>query len=278
MNVPRRGLLVGCEDVCFEGIDFVWEDAAGSAVSDERLDAMFTVRAQTVTFRRCSFTVAAGGAPVAIRFVGSADLLPGLGGEVALFDCVVDGLAAVVDDRAGGSLSVQVNNSLCVAAGPILRLPRWPARGESVSLVLDHVTTRGDTAVVECRQERLPAPSGSITVTANESVLAANVRGALVILSGTERPEPFLESLAWTGEGSIVTPHTAMAVWRVAGRRSQTLAEEELEVAGLVRSELEFAGPANGPPEASRVTRWQVPLRSADPPGADPDSLSRPER
>ena len=31
-----------------------------------------------------------------------------------------------------------------------------------------------------------------------------------------------------------------------------------------------------GPLSASRVTRWQVPLRSADPPGANVDVLNLP--
>ena len=217
VSLSRRGLLVGCEDVCFEGIDFVWEHGPSGTASDERFDTMINSRAQTVTFRRCSFTVAGDAVPVAIRFIGSADRLPGLGGEVALFDCVFDGLAAVVDHRGAGSLSVQMDNALCVAAGPIARLSRWPAVGESFSLVLDHVTTRGDTAVVECRHGRPAAACGTITITANESVLAANGRGGLVILTGSQPPDQCVPALSWNGQGSIVTPKTAMAVWRAPG-------------------------------------------------------------
>jgi hypothetical protein len=68
-----------------------------------------------------------------------------------------------------------------------------------------------------------------------------------------------------------------MALWRSGPRRQQNLPDDELEIAGLVRSEVEFAGGAEGPPSASRVIRWQVPLRSADPPGANANSLFLPQ-
>ena len=49
-----------------------------------------------------------------------------------------------------------------------------------------------------------------------------------------------------------------------------------VSMAGLVRSEVEFAGGVEAGPSASRATRWQAPLQSADPPGVDVDALPRP--
>jgi hypothetical protein len=97
-----------------------------------------------------------------------------------------------------------------------------------------------------------------------------------LIFSATQRPDALLAAIRWDGEGSLVTPHTAVALWRSGAKKQQVLPEDALDVAGLVRSEVEFAGQAEGPPSASRVTRWQVPLRSADPPGANPNTLSLP--
>jgi hypothetical protein len=56
------------------------------------------------------------------------------------------------------------------------------------------------------------------------------------------------------------------------------LPEEDLEVGGLVRSSVEFAGAAEGPPSESRIVRWQAPLRSIDPPGATAAGLVLPRR
>ncbi|HWC89339.1 MAG TPA: hypothetical protein VG433_06785, partial [Pirellulales bacterium] len=47
----------------------------------------------------------------------------------------------------------------------------------------------------------------------------------------------------------------------------QSAAEDSVQVAGLVRSPLGFAGDRERGAEASRVVRWQVPLQSPDPPG-----------
>ncbi len=275
IHVPARGLLVDVEGVCFEGVDFVWSHrGAGQPASG---GAMIRLEAQTVTFRRCSFAARGGPPPVAIASVGSANGLPGLGDEVALFDCVADGVAAVIDHAGGGELTASLSNSLCIAAGPVVCLHRPPRSGESINIVLDHVTTRGDTSVLECRYGRHLDGLGTISVTANESALASSAATGLIVLAGVAAPQKLVATLNWTGQGSIVTPHTPVLVWS-NGRNRQPLPDEELPFAGLVRSALEFAAAAQGPPAASRVTRWQVPLRSAEPPGANPDLLSLPTR
>jgi hypothetical protein len=73
-----------------------------------------------------------------------------------------------------------------------------------------------------------------------------------------------------------VTPDTAIAVWRGASGRRQALPDDALDVGGLVRTQVEFAGDADGPPSASVLTRWLVPLRSDEPPGIQSGALSLP--
>jgi serine/threonine-protein kinase len=275
VSVPRRGLTIACEDVTFDGIDFAWDvDRSERRAADVHPAAMIVVRAQIATFVGCSFQCGADARPAAIAWTGAAESLPGLGGEIALADCALAGTDAVVDCPATGPLSVSLTNVLCVDSGPIVRLHRSPRSGEPLLVALDHVTTRGETAVLECRYGRLGDDVGPITITAQDSALAGTPAGGLVIFAGAERPERLARALTWTGAGSIVTPQTAMLVWRGAGRARQAWAEDDLDIAGLVRSELEFAGAAGGPPSDSRVVRWQVPLRSADPPGANPQSLA----
>ena len=180
--------------------------------------------------------------------------------------------------RGAGGLSVEMNNSLCVDVGPIVRLNRAPSGDEAVAIALAHTSTRGDTSVLECRYARVEDHPATIAISAVECVLDADPKSGLVILSGSLTPERLLGSIAWNGQGSLVTPRTAMAVWRARNRKQQQLPEDDLDVAGLVRSAVEFAGPANGPPRNSRVMRWQGPTRSADPPGAAVHVLSRPSR
>jgi hypothetical protein len=277
VSVPREGLVVNCENVCFEGIDFVAPPAANSDGNRIRRSVMMTVAAGTIEFRACSFSSAADSPPIAIAWTGATQTAAGVGGELAIGDCVFSGMAAVVDCQAATGVTLEMKNTLCVASGPIVRLSRAPQPNESVAIMLDHVTLRGDSAVLECRYSRLPGSLGSITISATDSALAGNSGGGLLILAGAQRPDPLLKNIAWNGEGSLVTPETAVAVWRPSPHKHHVLPEDELEVAGLVRSDVQFAGDAQGAPAASRVTRWQVPLRSADPPGASTNSLFLPD-
>jgi hypothetical protein len=88
-------------------------------------------------------------------------------------------------------------------------------------------------------------------------------------------PEQWLQNLRWTGQGSLVTPATAIAAWQVPHQSPKTLDDAVVSIAGLVRSEVGFAGATPTGPAASRAERWQAPLQSADPPGIDPRQLAR---
>jgi hypothetical protein len=280
ISVPRSGLLIGYDDVTFESVDFVG-DATASGSGGDGAPAMLHLQAPTATFRGCSFSSVAGNAPVAIRIASAHESLPGLGGELAFTNCVFDGVSAVLEAATSSSLAVRLNHCLCVAAGPMLRLPRPPGPEARLSLALDHVTTRGDSSVLECHYGRRASQCGAISIVASNSALAGGGRGGLIQFVGGERPDQLVTALTWAGQGAIALPNTPLVVWRNpenrgAGSQRQALPEEGLDVAGLVRGELEFAGRPDGPPAASRVTRWQVPLRSPDPPGADPSLLSSP--
>ncbi len=278
VGVPSAGVVVNCENVCFEGIDFVGPTDEDSSGKPHRRPAMIAVAAQGIELRGCSFSSTAHIPPIAIAWTGSAQTAAGIGGELTIGDCVFSGVAAVIDCQGTAGLALDMKNTLCVASGPIVRLHRGPKPDESIALSLDHVTLRGDCAVLECRYGRLEGELGSITISATDSALAGNPGSGLLILAGAQRPDPLLKSIAWNGEGSLVTPETAVAVWRVAADQQHVLPEDELDVAGLVRSDVTFAGDAEGAPAASRITRWQVPLRSAEPPGASANSLFLPAR
>jgi hypothetical protein len=142
-------------------------------------------------------------------------------------------------------------------------------------------------AVLECRADqpsrdnhppgKAAADVGQITVTAVDSVFALDATAALVLFTGAEPSDALSAQLEWTGQGSLVTPTAVIAAWhsdRDATPRS--LAEDRLQVAGLVRSQVEFVGDASAGPAAARMRRWQAPLRSDEPPGAGPGRLTLP--
>ena len=276
VSVPRGGLVVGCDDVCFESIDFVYQASDTGAGAIDRVAAMIVVAGQGVELRGCSLASVGDAPPAAICWKGTSERTPGSSGEMTLRDCVASGVAAVVDCSSTGGLSVRLSNTLCVAAGPIVRLHGPAASDQRLTISLEHVTTRGDGAVLEWRYGRTEKAPRPIEISATACALDTNPEGGLLIFVGTERPDRWLRAITWSGEGSLVTPQAAMALWHGPGDKREVLPDDALEIAGLVRSRVEFAGGAQGPPSASRLIRWQAPLRSPEAPGIDSNSLYLP--
>ena len=224
VRVPADGLVVDCEDVVFDGIDFVWDGKSAKRVAQgDRGDAGCR-RGAAVEFRGCSFTSSQPRRPSAIAWRGAAEATTS--GEVRLTDCVARGVATVVDCQADGGLTVAMSNTLCIGSGPILRLHQAPPSEQAIAIHLDRVTLRGESAVLECRYGRLPDPCGPIAIAVDSSVLDCQPRGGLLILSGIEQPDLLLSAIHWTGQGSLVTPETTMAVWRNANARPGSIARE----------------------------------------------------
>ncbi len=271
--VPPQGLRIAHENVVFEGIDFIWQATDRPNVASGEDFAIICLQAQTVTFRGCSFNARTDGAPAAIQVRRDDDRLPNLGAEVTLIDCVVDGMTSVVDYDASDSLTVLLKNCLCVASGPILSLARCPSESESIQLSLERVTTRGDTSVLQIRNARPFGLPGQIAIDANSSALAGTSRTGLISLNGATGDSSMLRSIVWNGHGSIITARTPFLTSRAPNRDVAELADDTIAVAGLVRGALEFAGRADGMPQESRVVHWLAPLRSPEPPGANPERL-----
>ncbi len=274
--VSESPLRVAYDNVQFEGIDFVWHGDARNLGRPETKSTMILVAARGIEMRGCSFSTKGRGTPTAIRWRGSGSAAPQEDGELTFTDCVFRGVAAVVECRANAGITVALSNTLCIAAGPIVRTETGPGNGETIAISLDHTTTRGDCAVLDCVADAQASQPGLIVISVAESVLVTNPRGGLLVFRGEQRPDKLLRAIAWSGQGSLITAKTAVALWYPSGQSSQVLAEDDLAVAGLVRSDVEFAGPADGPPSMSRITRWQAPLQSIDPPGANVDVLYLP--
>jgi eukaryotic-like serine/threonine-protein kinase len=274
VSVPAEGLVLVGDEVCFEGVDFIWEESASVAQAPRRGGAM-VVEAQSLEFKDCSFTATSELPPLAIVWMRAGKENSA---ELALTNCLCNGLAALVDVRAGGRFSAEIRNVLVVDSGPLVRLNRMPKAEESIELSLERTTLRGDCAVVECRYARREEPLGTITISATDSVIDTSAQSALLVFTSAESPGKLLAATSWGGQSSLLTPHTAVALWRGGPKKLQVLPEDELEVAGLVRSDVEFVGKADGPPSESRIRRWQGPLRSAEPPGAEVGLLPIPRR
>jgi hypothetical protein len=183
------------------------------------------------------------------------------------------GVGVGIDCRTVGAVRIELKNTLRLGGGPLLRLDHCPLADEPVSVVLEQVTLRGGGPLAECLLPHVVEQPGEIGVLATACAFVPEPGVPLVRVSGAEMPLALLGSIRWAGQGSLLAPQTPMIVWRGPDGRQRMVDESSLSIAGLVRSAVGFAGQPGADPAASRLTRWQAPLQSADPPGIDPAPL-----
>ncbi len=291
--MPEAGLIVDKENVRFENIDFVGKPTSLTESASREGAAIVRLLAGCVEFRGCSFRCKAEGdggerkknldraaaasfpltsVPVpAIRWMHPAQIDPSEtslpSGRIRLADCMFEGISVGLDCRTVGALGIELTNTLYLGAGPLVRLDHCPRSDEPLSLDLSQVTLRGGGPLLECLAPHVDEQPVEIAVRATACVFAPQPGEPLVRCGGSS-PERLLAGLRWNGQGSLVTPQTPILNWRGA-EGQQTVDESALSIAGLVRSEVEFAGGPSSDPSTSRVVRWQAPLQSASPPGVD---------
>lgn len=270
LAVPAEGLLVAVEGVSFENVDFVC--ASGSPGGPR---TMIRLEAAEARFEGCTFR--GSGGVIGVRWGAPGDRREGLlslpSGRVRFSNCVFEGLGAGVECGAQGVMALEMTNTLATGGGPLVRAVRCPTAEESLRIALERATLRETGPVLECRYEAMAGQPGPIVVQTDQSAFYPRPGGALLLMVGPEDPERLLESVQWTGQGSLMGVDAAVAAWQRPDGGSHVVDDARLAISGLARSPVEFAGPAEQGAEASRITHWQGPLRSADPPGADTSRL-----
>jgi serine/threonine protein kinase len=277
--VPAQGLVVREENLRFENLDFVWNSDASAAGPSTSSPAIVRLHASRAAFHGCSFQAVgkAVPAPVAIGWVHpsgqavSEVALPS--GQIHLSDCVFRQVGVGIGCQTIGAVAVGMTNLLHLGTGPLVLLDHCPKLDEPVVVGLSAVTLRDSGPLLECVYDHLEDQPGTITIQANGSAFVTAPQTALLSLVGPKAPEPLLSNIQWTGQGSLVAPKTIVAQWRRPDGKTQVLDDSAVSIAGLVQSAVEFAGSADASPAANRITRWQVPLQSPNPPGVDPASL-----
>jgi hypothetical protein len=271
--VPPTGLAVEPEGVRFENVDFVW-DHSGDAVPRREGDAaIVAVSASRAEFRGCTFQAAetATRLPAAIRWTypprPSQAQSSLLSGQLRLSDCLLDRVGPAVSCRTAGTPVLKMANVLHLGTGPLVQLDHCPSADEPVLVGLSNVTLREAGPLLECCYGRIPDEPGGICVSAEGCVLATRPETPLLRFVGPDRPERLLNTIRFSGQGSLVLPEAIIAAWQVPGGRVQILDDAVASIAGLVRSGVQFAGGLEAGPAACRIVRWQAPLRSPNPPG-----------
>jgi len=264
--VVPRGSTFSIENVRFEDVDFLMPDS-GQATA-----AALLVTARQVSFARCSFRTSPtrDGPREAIAWS-----VPGDAGPIArcaLRQCVLAGFDIGIRCQIPGEATLAFSEVLFLGPGALVNIDQ-AQEASSLEVLLDRCTVRGANGVVELQTIDQRVPKTAVKVTATEGVFALNGAGAVLSLLGNSRPQETLRLLSWRGEGCVVAPRTAIVRWFPGDGSARIVSDARLPIDGLVRTELGFAGNAAAGPEASRLVRWQVPLRSGRPPGIGDDNV-----
>jgi serine/threonine-protein kinase len=264
VRVPHDGWRIDAEDVRIHDVDFY------ATVTDT--PAIVTVASRRAEFRGCSWQGSIDSTNTAavawIEPLESPDdnqML--LCGELRLSDCLVQRVTAGLRRTARGSVLIELANVLHLGPGSLVELTEAPRADDSLELIVTHVTLRDASSLVACRYDALPAEPGSLIISAKDCALIPSADGCVVQFVGAAHPGGLLQLLEWTGHGSVVAEHAPLAMWVDGDGIAHAAADEAVQVAGLVRSDVGFAGDKSQGPSASRIVRWQVPLQSPEPPG-----------
>ncbi len=277
--VPGGGMVVDVDDVRFENIDFVWKHARRdkpAAKTVHQAAAIIDLRAASVQFHGCTFSSRQDSTapPVAIRWThpldpSSAELsLPS--GSIRLENCVFNTVSAAVDCHTAAAISIATDNVLHLGSGPLVRLHHLPRWDEPLSLSLSRTTLRDSGPLLQCPCGPIDSKPARLEIEATASVFMPAAENGLIVFSGRSSPQPLLQQLQWSGQGSLVAHKTPIAQWlRGPDSAAQTLSDDAIAIAGLVRGDVQFAAAAGVGIAASQITKWQAPLKSPHPPGVD---------
>ena len=272
VELPLEGLVIQGRQIQFEGIDFVWPPAGTEPLPGTQTSALLIMRVESARFVGCRFRAFGKHDATAIRWqgaiVGGLATLPT--GHLEINRSVLENVTGV-QVQTYGAMSVRATGTLHLGPGPLVQLTRCPGADEPLALNLERSTIRGASAVLECNYRRVESNPAAVLLESRDSVFAG--QGALLAFEGPDPSEDWLPAFRWRGQGSVLEDSMAEMRWRDLNGQEQPLKYNRLSIEGLVRSALEFAGPAGAGPAASRLTRCQAPLRSAELPGIQGGAL-----
>lgn len=275
--VPDSGMILTSEKVRFENIDFVWETSGAAGTKPK---AIIHLQASRAEFRGCSFQSARPEAPLPAAIAWTYPVDPGEAelslpsGEISMADCLLRNVSSGLVLQTRSALAITLDNVLFLGRGAMLALDQYPRVDEPFVVRMAGVTLRDSGPLIRCSCDFKSQP-GTISIITDRCALAPAGRTALVTFAASQVPDVFLKSIQWSGQGSLVSPAATVVCWQTPDGRNHPLDDSGLAIAGLVRGEIEFAGPVDAGPTAHRAVRWQAPLQSAEEPGISMDRLLR---
>lgn len=285
VEVPAGGWQIDVDEVRLENIDFVLP----ATTDAESIPTCFvSLKANSAQFHGCAFRLPEDGATVsprlsAIDWVGSdstdsIDRLPEAG-QLLLANCVLANLYTGVDCQLTGPVVLELDNVLFSApkeaanSGALWKIDHAPASEDAIVMRMNACTVRDAMSLVDLYCSELPSDPGKIKFETIDCVFSLRSTGALLRMIGPYRPDRLMRSVAWSGRGSLLPVQGRFGLWYDAQGAPHKIDDSDVQIDGLVRGGVEFAGPGTSHPHDSVLTHWAAPLIGDARPGVRVSAL-----
>jgi hypothetical protein len=269
--VPAGGLVIDEPDVHFRDIDFLTD-------AQESSSPFIVLRTSGASFERCTFRASSadGTQRSAVSWEPSAesgdDDWNADADRLSLVNCIMHRVGTSIARSRTGEATIECVNVLQVDAGSLTRLAS-PVPNAAIVISLDRCTVRESGPVIEFLPSTTNSHrSGRVLITAVDCVFAPRADRAILELSPAFAAQD-LNRLRWNGRDSLLETNTVLISSRDPSGTSEATDDSQLDLVGLVRSQLEFAGPSLNSPSSSYLRRWVAPRTSLDSPGINPADL-----
>lgn len=285
IQVPVGGWQIDVDELRLENIDFILPRASNVESDGQNF---VVLKATSAQFHSCTFRVADSDASSparssAIHWIGaqraeSIDRLPPAG-HLLLANCLLANIHTGVDCQLSGPMVLELDNVLFTApreaanSGSLWRIDHAPASEDIFVLRMNACTVRDAMSLVDIYCAELPSDPGKMKLETIDCVFSLRSTGALLRMIGPYRPDRLVRSVSWGGRGSLLPIQGRFGLWYDAQGAPHPIDDTGVEIDGLVRGGVEFAGQGSSQPQDSVLTHWAAPLIGDARPGVRVSAL-----
>jgi eukaryotic-like serine/threonine-protein kinase len=264
-------LTITCETLTLEHLRFQRADSASTG-------ALVVVRSFDLAVADCRFEIGSLDPSRVSKGVGlawkSPDLEDRSSGRVTIERCRFLGGRNQMY-FATTPVRGTISDTLSLGGNTFCRIKQWPLAARPASLRLERVCLRETSSLLhfDANRDSLGSVVGELRIDASQSVFHLGDRpAALFAFSGEHIPPAILTRLSFFGEDCFGTESLLVAGRRVPETGEiEEIPSDRMNLEGLVRVPVTFAGPVEQIPTGSFVTEISGPRFSSEMPGLRPE-------
>ncbi|WP_417383783.1 serine/threonine protein kinase [Gimesia sp.] len=275
IEVKEDSFQVVAEQLSVENVIFINRTSAPHSTAQTN-HALLNVTAQNVKLHSCYFAQLEAGANTGSNQIRSALYWKPLdpqqrNGTNLTFQNTIFAVPRHAIHVSQTPQSISLANCLNLTSRSLLYLEHPPEIDQQLNLNLQHLTMRETGPLLLLNwSDQLQIP-GAIQIEARDCVFELS-QSALIQVQGSKPPKNWLSSVGLMGEGSVASSNILIAGWQESpGQPLEELSTDNMMIEGLSTGEFQYAAEISLRPADSLVTAAQVPRKSAQPPGIQPE-------